>query len=311
MGPKGTLAIALFALLLPTTGDARTTSRQAPEPALAIADGSVVEGETGTFLRIVVKLRNATGRRVTVDYVTRNGTARAGQDFTATSGRLTFRDTRVRRTVRIPVFGDTHDEDPETFYVLLRDPRGASISDRKGVATIRDNDVTLTIVREGTGVISSDLAGIDCGDDCSQSFPQGTTITLTAEPTAPSLWIGWSGPCSGTDPCVVALADSTTVTATFEDYRTVSVSLPGQGVDGVVTSQPQGIACGAYLTFTFDECQATFPTTATIYLNAQMGGIFLGWGGEECSAYASEPFCVISPGSHDVEVQALFSELPP
>lgn len=68
----------------------------------------------------------------------------------------------------------------------------------------------------GTGTVASTPAGITCGGDCNERFPGGTTVTLTATPSAGSLFSGWSGKgCTGTDPCVVSTA--ATVTATFDD----------------------------------------------------------------------------------------------
>jgi hypothetical protein len=47
------------------------------------------------------------------------------------------------------------------------------------------------------------------------SFDYGTTVTLTATPTSPSTFTGWSGACSGTSSCAVAATAATAVTATF------------------------------------------------------------------------------------------------
>jgi alpha-tubulin suppressor-like RCC1 family protein len=77
---------------------------------------------------------------------------------------------------------------------------------------------TLTVARSGAGggTVTSDLAGIACGADCSESYAAGTVVTLTAAPAAGSLFAGWSGGgCSGTGGCVVTLATTTSVTATF------------------------------------------------------------------------------------------------
>ena len=76
---------------------------------------------------------------------------------------------------------------------------------------------TLSIVKngDGTGVVSTSPAGIDCGGTCSASFPAGTTITLFAGPTTGE-FTGWSGDgCSGVGNCVLTLNANTTVTATF------------------------------------------------------------------------------------------------
>ncbi len=45
----------------------------------------------------------------------------------------------------------------------------------------------------GTGTVSSDPAGINCGSDCSEEYPSFTTVTLTATPASGSTFTGWSG----------------------------------------------------------------------------------------------------------------------
>ena len=66
----------------------------------------------------------------------------------------------------------------------------------------------------GTGTVASTPAGINCGGDCNEHFPGGATVTLTATPSAGSLFTGWSGGgCSGTGSC--AVSTTATVTATF------------------------------------------------------------------------------------------------
>lgn len=67
----------------------------------------------------------------------------------------------------------------------------------------------------GTGTVTSSPTGITCGGDCNEQFPGGTTVTLTATPSAESLFTGWSGGgCSGTETCIVTT--TATVTATFD-----------------------------------------------------------------------------------------------
>ena len=84
----------------------------------------------------------------------------------------------------------------------------------------------LTVSKTGTGsgsIISSPL-GIDCGTDCSESYPPGTVVTLTASPPPGSTFIGWSGACTGTGTCTVTMSETRTVTATFT-LDTVSYNL--------------------------------------------------------------------------------------
>ena len=47
----------------------------------------------------------------------------------------------------------------------------------------------------------------------------GRTITLTATADATSAFAGWTGACTGTDPCVVTADAAKEVTATFTTWR--------------------------------------------------------------------------------------------
>jgi Calx-beta domain/Carboxypeptidase regulatory-like domain/Beta-propeller repeat/CarboxypepD_reg-like domain len=56
---------------------------------------------------------------LTVNYATANGTAIAGQDYTATSGTLTFNAGESSKTIQIPITDDSTTETDEAFTVTL------------------------------------------------------------------------------------------------------------------------------------------------------------------------------------------------
>jgi len=61
----------------------------------------------------------------------------------------------------------------------------------------------LDVIIEGNGTctVTSEPAGIDCPDDCSEIIdPAGTTVTLTAEPDAVSTFVDWTGDCNDENP---------------------------------------------------------------------------------------------------------------
>lgn len=79
----------------------------------------------------------------------------------------------------------------------------------------------LTVVNEavggGLGTVTSQPVGIDCGNDCDEAYPQGTSVTLTASADTGSVFAGWRGACSANAPtCVVSINMNRSVTATFE-----------------------------------------------------------------------------------------------
>ena len=71
----------------------------------------------------------------------------------------------------------------------------------------------------GNGTVKSNLAGINCGAICSSmtaAYFQGQEVELTATPGKGSTFGGWSGDCSGTGTCKVALSKEKTVNAEFK-----------------------------------------------------------------------------------------------
>jgi hypothetical protein len=86
---------------------------------------------------------NAGNVTVTVAYATEDVTATAGQDYTATSGTLTFTPGDFSERIIVPIANDFLVEGNETFRVRLSGAGGATIADDVGVATIISDDSTL------------------------------------------------------------------------------------------------------------------------------------------------------------------------
>jgi uncharacterized repeat protein (TIGR02543 family) len=144
---------------------------------------------------------------------------------------------------------------------------------------VTDFELSVTVEGTGTGTVTSSPAGIDVttGTDTG-AFAPGTVVTLTATPAAGSVFEGWEGACTGTEPtCAVTMSVARTVTATFQaeaaDY-VLAVGLDGSGT-GRVTSDPAGID------LTTGATTATFAsgTVVTLTATADDGSVFAGWGG--------------------------------
>ena len=111
------------------------------EPRISISDVARTEGNSGTTLFVfTVTLSAASDVPVTVNFATANGTAKAGEDYDAKSGTLTFAPGETSKTITIVVKGDKKKEANETFFVNLSGAVGALILDGQGLGTILDDD---------------------------------------------------------------------------------------------------------------------------------------------------------------------------
>ena len=114
------------------------------QTALSIQDVAVLEGNAGTAnAMFTVSLSSASAQSVTVNYATANGTA-AGNDYTATSGILTFAPGVTSRTITVTVTGDTMLEPHEMFSVNLSNAVNAAIARASATGTITNDDGALT-----------------------------------------------------------------------------------------------------------------------------------------------------------------------
>jgi len=141
----------------------------------------------------------------------------------------------------------------------------------------------LTVQKNGTGsgTVTSQPPGIDCGTTCLAAFPTGTVVTLTAVPAAGSTLTGWAGPrCGGAGPCTITLDSDFTAFPVFDiapDLVTLSVDTSGPG-NGTVTSNPGGISCEP-------NCVASFSRNTPVTLTpiASEGSRFDEWRGGICN----------------------------
>ena len=88
--------------------------------------------------------------------------------------------------------------------------------------TLKRHSLAVAISGEGAGTVTSSPAGIACPSDCSESFDEGTAVTLTAHPDANASFDGFTGAgCSaGELTCVVTIgAANETVDAHFTAVR--------------------------------------------------------------------------------------------
>ncbi len=114
-----------------------------PLPQLSANRISVTERDADSVVAtLTVRLSAASGREVTVNYTTANGTATAGNDYDAVSGTLTFAPGETSKSVPVTTRGDLLDEVNETVAFNLSGATNATVSATQGQVTITDNDPT-------------------------------------------------------------------------------------------------------------------------------------------------------------------------
>jgi len=100
-----------------------------------------VAEDAGTAI-VTINRIGVSDRVVTVDYATRDDTAKAGADYSARSGTVTFDVGERTKTISIPILEDTLVENDETFRVVLANPSADAVIGSEGTlnVTIEEDD---------------------------------------------------------------------------------------------------------------------------------------------------------------------------
>lgn len=141
-----------------------------PVVTVSIADAVIDEGNSGSSeLAFAVTLDRAAASEVTVDYSSVDGSATAGDDYTAVSGVLTIGAGTVASEIRITVIGDADLEGDETLLVTLSNPSAnATLGDASAEGLIREDDVPLGQLR---GTELNDTGVVGCANGANNNLP--------------------------------------------------------------------------------------------------------------------------------------------
>ena len=128
----------------PSTASVTITEND-PVPAagsLQFTGASYSVAENGSAIVITVSRTGGSFGTVTIDYATTDGSATAGNDYTATSGILTFADGVTSQTFSVPIIDDSNYEGNESFTVSLSSATGGATIGALATAsvTITEND---------------------------------------------------------------------------------------------------------------------------------------------------------------------------
>jgi hypothetical protein len=112
---------------------------------VAFGSAAYTVTESTTQALVTVQRTSPTSLPVSVDFATADGTAVAGQDYTATSGTLAFAAGVGSRTFPVSISNDTIHEPNETILLTLSNPAGGAILGTQATTTL--------------SIVSNDLAG--------------------------------------------------------------------------------------------------------------------------------------------------------
>ena len=136
-----TFTVMLSGAMYGTLADATATGTitdDDPPPTLAVADTTAAE--SAGRIDFTVTLMGATALPASVAWATSPGTADAGDDYTTSSGSLSFAPGETSMSFSVPVVSDALYEGSETFTVTLSGSTNSTLSVATATGTITDDD---------------------------------------------------------------------------------------------------------------------------------------------------------------------------
>ena len=158
------------------TGTIADDDREAVRVEVTVADATAEEGSPLYFT--VTLDRAHPDEVVTMRYATGDGTARAGEDYEAASGTLTFAPGESYGTVEVRTLDDALDEGSETMALRLSDAVNAVLSDPEATGTLTNNDKlpAAWIARYGRTVARHVMDAVD--DRLHGGVSEGTHLSI-------------------------------------------------------------------------------------------------------------------------------------
>jgi hypothetical protein len=140
--------------------------------------------------------------------------------------------------------------------------------------------LTVTKAGTGSGKVTSNPAGIDCGSTCEFEFEKGKVVTLTPTADTGSEFKEWTGSCTGSGGCEVTLSSAKKVGATFKPNPVEKVIPPPPPPVGQAqpasSAQFIGGKAALKLTCAGGPCHGTLQLTAKIKLGKKLKNAVIG-----------------------------------
>ena len=171
-------------------------------------------------------------------------------------------------------------------------------TDKTVHATFTPKEFKLTVTKSGggSGTVTSTPAGISCGSGsgCEHEYEEGVSVTLSQVAAGGSTFKEWTGACSGSGSCVVAMTAAKSVGAKFTQDHTLTIAMAGLGAGSV--------NCNG------GPCVPSYRegTVVTLSATAAPGSTFAGFSGAGCSSAST---CALTLEA-DTAVTATFNLNP-
>jgi len=191
-----------------------TVTMLIPAPTISIKNATVPEPPSGTTtMAFTVALSNAYTVPVMVNFQTADGTAIAGQDYTATSGTLNFPAGTTVQTVSVTVLHDAANNSDENFFVNLTSPVNGILGTSSGTGTITIANTAGTFLISELRTSGPGASGTGDVTDEFVELYNNTDSPVTVSTTDASA--GWAlaktGATCGADPVIIATVPNGTV----------------------------------------------------------------------------------------------------
>ena len=186
---------------------------------ISVSSGAMYRIGSGGFTDAVGRL--LPGQAVTIRHVANSKRLGYTKSFLNLGGVTASFTTRTQGAISDPPIADAdgdgvpdaEDQCPGTAAGASVEPYGCAVGQSPPVSQF---DLTITRAGAGMGRVGSSPAGIDCGSDCSETYPVNTVVNLSVQADATSRFVGWAGACAGTGACSVTMSAAQSVTASFD-----------------------------------------------------------------------------------------------
>ena len=264
----GTTAIYFRVVDPPAAAPAVKNASVAPMPKINVANATVSVGSAAGKETFTVTLSKASTKQVSVGYSTADGTAKAGTDYTAAFGTLTFAPGQTSKTITVNVAAmKTAGQANKTFQLNFKTAINGTLAQNSATGTIVDgltaailptitsNPVSQTVAAGASVTFSSTAIGAT-SEQWQVSTNGGTTFTNIAGATAATYKVTATASMSGYKYRVMytnAIGSVLTSPATLTVGAGTVNSLP------TITSNPvsQTVAAGVSITFSSTAVGAT------------------------------------------------------